>query len=100
MVLFSGSLYAMALTGITVLGAITPLGGLAFLAGWAMLFFAPCDESAPMLDSSSRRYVDRGRGHEDGSESLSAAARPRSPPAVSANKPVNNPTPVISLRWS
>ncbi len=46
-VLFSGSLYAMALTGITVLGAITPLGGLAFLAGWVMLFFAPCDDAAP-----------------------------------------------------
>ena len=36
-VLFSGSLYALALTGVTVLGAITPLGGLAFLAGWALL---------------------------------------------------------------
>ena len=31
----SGSLYALALTGVTVLGAITPIGGLAFLAGWA-----------------------------------------------------------------
>jgi uncharacterized membrane protein YgdD (TMEM256/DUF423 family) len=40
MVLFSGSLYLLALTGITVLGAITPLGGLAFLAGWACLAFA------------------------------------------------------------
>ena len=39
-VLFSGSLYALALTGVTVLGAITPLGGLAFLAGWACLAFA------------------------------------------------------------
>jgi uncharacterized membrane protein YgdD (TMEM256/DUF423 family) len=39
-VLFSGSLYMLALTGITVLGAITPLGGLAFLAGWACLAFA------------------------------------------------------------
>ena len=38
-VLFSGSLYAMALTGVTKLGAITPLGGLAFLAGWASLLF-------------------------------------------------------------
>ncbi len=37
--LFSGSLYAMTLTGIRKLGAITPLGGLAFLAGWAMLAF-------------------------------------------------------------
>jgi uncharacterized membrane protein YgdD (TMEM256/DUF423 family) len=36
-VLFSGSLYALALTGVTVLGAITPLGGLAFLIGWALL---------------------------------------------------------------
>src|SRR5690349_2805557 len=39
-VLFSGSLYALALTGVTTLGAITPLGGLAFLAGWACLAFA------------------------------------------------------------
>jgi uncharacterized membrane protein YgdD (TMEM256/DUF423 family) len=36
-VLFSGSLYALALTGVRWLGAITPLGGLAFLAGWAAL---------------------------------------------------------------
>jgi uncharacterized membrane protein YgdD (TMEM256/DUF423 family) len=39
-VLFSGSLYVLALTGITVLGAITPIGGLAFLIGWACLAFA------------------------------------------------------------
>lgn len=32
--LFSGSLYLLALTGTRWLGAITPLGGLAFLAGW------------------------------------------------------------------
>jgi uncharacterized membrane protein YgdD (TMEM256/DUF423 family) len=36
-ILFSGSLYALALTGVTILGAITPLGGLAFLLGWASL---------------------------------------------------------------
>ena len=36
-VLFSGSLYALALTGMSGLGAITPLGGLAFLVGWACL---------------------------------------------------------------
>ena len=36
-VLFSGSLYALALTGIRWLGAITPFGGLAFLAGWLVL---------------------------------------------------------------
>jgi uncharacterized membrane protein YgdD (TMEM256/DUF423 family) len=37
MALFSGSLYAMALTGARGLGAITPLGGLGFLVGWAAL---------------------------------------------------------------
>jgi len=36
-VIFCGSLYALALTGERWLGAITPLGGLAFLAGWACL---------------------------------------------------------------
>jgi len=36
-VLFSGSLYALALTGVTWLGAITPVGGLAFIAGWLLL---------------------------------------------------------------
>ena len=35
--LFSGSLYLMTLTGARWLGAITPLGGLAFLAAWALL---------------------------------------------------------------
>lgn len=39
-VLFSGSLYALALTGITVFGAVTPLGGLCFLASWALLAVA------------------------------------------------------------
>jgi uncharacterized membrane protein YgdD (TMEM256/DUF423 family) len=38
--LFSGSLYALALSGVTILGAITPIGGVAFLAGWACLAFA------------------------------------------------------------
>ena len=36
-VVFSGSLYVLAFTGVRWLGAITPLGGLAFLAGWALL---------------------------------------------------------------
>jgi uncharacterized membrane protein YgdD (TMEM256/DUF423 family) len=38
--LFSGSLYAMALTGVTALGMITPVGGVAFLVGWAALIAA------------------------------------------------------------
>jgi uncharacterized membrane protein YgdD (TMEM256/DUF423 family) len=38
--LFSGSLYAMSLTGQRWLGAVTPLGGLAFLAAWTTLAWA------------------------------------------------------------
>jgi uncharacterized membrane protein YgdD (TMEM256/DUF423 family) len=39
-ILFSGSLYLLVATRLRWLGAITPLGGLAFLAGWACLFLA------------------------------------------------------------
>lgn len=39
-ILFSGSLYIMAVTGIKWLGAITPLGGLSFITGWLLLFIA------------------------------------------------------------
>jgi uncharacterized membrane protein YgdD (TMEM256/DUF423 family) len=39
-VIFSGSLYALSLTGMRWLGAVTPVGGLAFLAGWACLAWA------------------------------------------------------------
>jgi len=35
--LFSGSLYLLSFTGLRWLGAVTPLGGLAFIAGWACL---------------------------------------------------------------
>jgi uncharacterized membrane protein YgdD (TMEM256/DUF423 family) len=40
-VFFSGSLYLLALTNLSWLGPITPVGGLCFLAGWAWLIFAP-----------------------------------------------------------
>jgi len=39
-VIFSGSLYAMTFTGIRALGAITPIGGACFIAGWACLALA------------------------------------------------------------
>jgi uncharacterized membrane protein YgdD (TMEM256/DUF423 family) len=39
-VIFSGSLYLLALTGTTAFGAITPIGGLAFLVGWGCLIIA------------------------------------------------------------
>jgi uncharacterized membrane protein YgdD (TMEM256/DUF423 family) len=35
--IFSGSLYVLALTGVRTLGMITPIGGLAFIAGWLLL---------------------------------------------------------------
>ena len=38
--LFSGSLYAISLSGITWFGMITPFGGLCFLAGWIVLLFS------------------------------------------------------------
>ncbi len=40
LVLFSGGLFLMALAGVTGLGAVVPIGGLAFLAGWAALLTA------------------------------------------------------------
>ncbi len=39
-VIFSGSLYALSISGIKILGAITPIGGLAFVAGWICLAIA------------------------------------------------------------
>ena len=38
--IFSGSLYALSLSNIKILGAITPLGGVAFIAGWGALLIA------------------------------------------------------------
>lgn len=39
-VLFSGSLYALSISGVRILGAITPFGGVAFLIGWVCLAIA------------------------------------------------------------
>ncbi|WP_338752086.1 DUF423 domain-containing protein [Bacillus sp. FJAT-52991] len=39
-ILFSGSLYVLTVTQIGILGAITPFGGVAFLAGWVLLVLA------------------------------------------------------------
>jgi uncharacterized membrane protein YgdD (TMEM256/DUF423 family) len=52
-VLFSGSLYALALTGIRKLGIITPLGGVCFLTGWALL------AAAAHIAASRRAQSDR-----------------------------------------
>jgi uncharacterized membrane protein YgdD (TMEM256/DUF423 family) len=40
--IFSGSLYALALSDIKILGAIAPIGGLSLMAGWAFLIIASC----------------------------------------------------------
>jgi uncharacterized membrane protein YgdD (TMEM256/DUF423 family) len=47
-ILFSGSLYMLALTGIRWLGAITPLGGVGFLVGWTALAFSRVEPSKPV----------------------------------------------------
>lgn len=39
-ILFSGSLYVLSVTKISILGAVTPLGGVAFLAAWILLIIA------------------------------------------------------------
>jgi uncharacterized membrane protein YgdD (TMEM256/DUF423 family) len=45
-VIFSGSLYALAVTGMRLLGAITPIGGLSFIAAWLLLAWALFRERA------------------------------------------------------
>ena len=40
-VIFSGSLYALAVTNIAMLGAITPFGGISFIVGWLWLAICP-----------------------------------------------------------
>jgi uncharacterized membrane protein YgdD (TMEM256/DUF423 family) len=44
--LFSGSLYAMALSGVGILGAVTPFGGVCLIAGWIVLGFFSNEKSA------------------------------------------------------
>lgn len=46
-VLFSGSLYVLALTGARALGAVTPLGGLCFLCGWLLAVIAAIRSGSP-----------------------------------------------------
>lgn len=58
-ILFSGSLYALAVSGIRWIGAITPFGGLAFLAGWAMLAYGSWKKAA---DGVPRDEEDRNGG--------------------------------------
>jgi uncharacterized membrane protein YgdD (TMEM256/DUF423 family) len=46
-ILFSGSLYVLSITGVKILGAITPLGGLSFLAGWILVAAAALKSGKP-----------------------------------------------------
>lgn len=50
-VLFSGSLYVLVVTGVRVLGAITPIGGVLFLIGWASLAVAVASPDRVVADS-------------------------------------------------
>ena len=47
-VIFSGSLYLLALTNLRWLGIITPLGGISFIAGWACLMICPSAKAGPV----------------------------------------------------
>ena len=49
-VLFSGSLYLLAITGIRWIGAFTPIGGLAMIAGWVALAFSGLRAVVPVLE--------------------------------------------------
>ncbi len=46
-VIFSGSLYLLALTGIRMLGAVTPIGGLSFIAAWVLLAICLLQRAKP-----------------------------------------------------
>ncbi len=52
-VLFSGSLYVLALSGVHWLGAITPVGGSAFLIGWGALAWAAINSDRKQIDADS-----------------------------------------------
>ena len=58
--LFSGSLYILAITGIKVLGAITPFGGVAFLVGWIALAITASSPARTMPEARlSSQAIDR-----------------------------------------
>jgi uncharacterized membrane protein YgdD (TMEM256/DUF423 family) len=46
-ILFSGSLYLISLSGIKAIGAITPIGGLSFVAGWICLAIGILNQKSP-----------------------------------------------------
>jgi uncharacterized membrane protein YgdD (TMEM256/DUF423 family) len=54
-ILFSGSLYAMTLGGPRILGAVTPLGGVAFLGGWACWAVGARPQASGSADRASER---------------------------------------------
>lgn len=54
MLLFSGSLYALALTGVRTLGIITPIGGVALIAGWLTLARAVFSKVKQHADTGER----------------------------------------------
>lgn len=57
-VLFSGSLYLLVLTDTPWLGAITPLGGVCFIAGWLLLSITALKSTSPTVHQPSDRLTD------------------------------------------
>lgn len=54
-ILFSGSLYVLTLTGVTKWGMVTPFGGVAFLVGWTTLALSVCGGQPAIATESSSR---------------------------------------------
>jgi len=63
-ILFSGSLYVLSLTGIKWLGAITPFGGVAMLIGWAALAVAAGSAAAGRADAARPAHARAGTAAE------------------------------------
>ncbi|MFT5320069.1 MAG: uncharacterized membrane protein YgdD (TMEM256/DUF423 family) [Pseudohongiellaceae bacterium] len=58
-VIFSGSLYLLAISGVSALGMITPIGGVAFLAGWTCLFIALLKRGEPSIQEIKHKKGDQ-----------------------------------------
>ena len=69
-VIFSGSLYLLAVTNARWLGAVTPVGGVCFLVGWTCLMLFQCSGERPLPISETHR------GHESESPPNGPSASP------------------------
>src|SRR2546423_13329029 len=76
-IIFSGSLYTMGMTGVRWLGAITPIGGVCFFAGWAWVGIAPSEvlRRSPRGGRKTRKAGEGSRRYKSGRPPPRAASR-------------------------